>query len=95
MVNEDTALLFEDISIVLQYLFDNYNRVPTEEVKEKEAEIWAMTFHPTDPIVTLFNPIEWVKNLVVSTKIPYTELQILDIGLTVIQNTGDFERALG
>ena len=31
----------------------------------------------------------------VSGKIPYTEQQILDIGLTVIQNTGDFERSLG
>ena len=54
-----------------------------------------MTFHPADHMVTLFNPIERLKKLAVSTKIPYAELKILDIGLTVIQKTGDFERALG
>ena len=52
-------------------------------------------FHPVNLMVTLFNPIERLSKLVVSAKILCTEQQILDVGVTVIRNAGDFERALG
>ena len=39
MVNEDTALLPKDMLTVLQYLFDNYWVVPTDEVREKSLNL--------------------------------------------------------
>ena len=39
LVNEDTQLMQDDIPAVLEYLFDLYGKVPSEEVKQKEAEI--------------------------------------------------------
>ena len=41
------------------------------------------------------NPIEKLQKLGEAAGIPYTESQLLDVGLTVIRNTRDFERALG
>ena len=95
LVNEDTQLIDADIPTVLTYLFDNYGKVPSEEVKQKETEIRTMQFNPADPMILLFNPIEKLAKMGISAEIEYTEKQLLDIGLTVIRNTRDFEKALG
>ena len=95
MVNEDTQLIHEDIPMVLAYLFETYGKIPSEEVKQKEADICALIFHPADPMILLYNPIEKLRNMGESALIPYSENQLLDIGLTVLRNTRDFERALG
>ena len=95
LIDEDTQLITEDIPDVLQYLFDVYGKVPLEEVKQKESEIRSMTYHPADPLILLYNPVEKLKKMAESAGIAYTQDQILDIGLTVIRNTRDFERALG
>ena len=55
------TIVEEDIPYVLYYLFDLYRKVPSEEVKQKEAEIRAMTYHPADPMILLFSPIEKLK----------------------------------
>lgn len=95
LVNEDTQLLQEDVPTVLEYLFDTYGKIPSEEVKQKEADIRALTFQPADPMILLFNPIEKLKTMGESAGIPYSEHQLLDMGLTVLRNTRDFERGLG
>ena len=95
LVNEDTGLIEDDIPTVLTYLLHNYGKVPSEEVKEKEAEVLTMSFTPGDPMVSLFRPIEQLQKLAVSAKIPYSDAQILEFGLTIIRATRDFEKALG
>ena len=95
LVNEDTQLLQEDVPTVLEYLFDTYGKIPSEEVKQKETDIRALTFQPADPLILLFNPIEKLKTMGESAGIPYSEKQLLDMGLTVLRNTRDFERGLG
>ena len=95
LVNEDTQLIYKDIPTVLAYLFETYGKVPSEEVKAQESEIRTMTFHPADPMILLYNPIEKLDKMGEAAGIPYSSEQLLDIGLTVIRNTRDFERALG
>ena len=95
LVDEDTQLIQDDIPDVLQYLFDTYGKIPSEEVKQKELEIRTMFFNPADPMILLFNPIEKLKKMAEAAGIAYTDEQILDMGLTVIRNTRDFEKALG
>ena len=95
LVDEDTQLINEDVPAVLLYLFDLYGTVPSEEVKSKETEIRAMQYHPADPMILLFNPIDKLIKMGIAASIPYTEEQVLDIGLTVVRNTRDFEKALG
>ena len=46
-------------------------------------------------MILLFNPIDKLAKMGISAKIEYTEKQLLNIGLTVIWNTRDFEKALG
>ena len=58
LVDDDTGLLEEDIPTVLEYLFTNYGKIPSEEVKDREAEVLTMTFNPTEPMVILYRPIE-------------------------------------
>mgnify|MGYP001310565316 CR=1 FL=1 len=95
LVDEDTQLIQDDIPDVLQYLFDTYGKIPSEEVKQREMEIRSMTFNPADPMILLFNPLEKLKKMAEAAQIAYTEEQILDMGLTVVRNTRDFEKALG
>lgn len=93
--NEDTDLIEDDIPTVLEYLFSNYGKVPTRLVKEKEQEVLATPFVPSDPMVTIYRPIEQLRTLADIAKIPYTESQIVDFGIQLIKNTRDFETALG
>ena len=58
LVDDDTGLLEEDIPTVLEYLFTNYGKIPSEEVKEKVAEFLTKTFNPAEPMVLLYHPIE-------------------------------------
>ena len=46
-------------------------------------------------MILLFYPIEKMKKMATAAGITYTTEQLLDIGLTVIRNTRNFERALG
>ena len=80
---------------MLRHLFDNYGKVPTRIVKEKEREVLSTPFVPCDPMVTIFRPIEQLRTLAEIAKIPYTESQIVDFGIKLIKSTRDFETALG
>jgi len=42
----------------MQYLFCNYEKVQSEEIIQKEAEIILMAWQPNDLIVLLTRPIE-------------------------------------
>ena len=92
--SEDTDLVEDDIPTVLAYLFSNYGKVPTREVKEKEQEVLSTPFVPSDPMVSIYRPIEQLRTLAEIAQIPYTERQIIDFGLQIIKNTQDFETAL-
>ena len=94
LVDDDTQLINKDIPTILDYLMENYGTVPTAEVKEKEDEIRKMSFHPADPMILLFGPIEKLEKLAIAARINYTKNQLIDLALTVIRNTRDFEQAL-
>ena len=87
LVDKDTQLIQDEIPTVLQFLFNAYRKIPSKEV--------TTAFKPADPMIILYNPIEKLRKMVEYSNIAYTENQILDIGLTVIRNTRDFEKALG
>ena len=43
---------------VLECLFQNYDKVSSEEVTQKEQEVMAATWLPSDPIALLTRPLE-------------------------------------
>ena len=67
--NEDTQIIQADIPDVLTYLNDTYGKIPSEEVKQKEAEIQTMQFNPADPMILLFNPIDKLAKMGISAEI--------------------------
>ena len=94
LVDDDTGLIEQDIPTVLEYLLTNYGKVPSEEVKQKEAEVLSFSFNPSDPMVLLYRPIEQLQKLATDAGIPYSEAQKLEFGLTLIRSTRDFETGL-
>ena len=58
LVDDDTGLIEEDVPTVLQYLFSNYGKVTSAEVKQLESEVLTLSFNPTDPLITIYRPIE-------------------------------------
>ena len=95
MVDDDTGLIEEDIPTVLDYLSTTYGKVTSVEIKEQENEVLNINFSPADPLITLFRPIEQLKKKAEDAGIPYSELQLLEFGLTIIRNTRDYEKAIG
>ena len=95
MIDDDTGLIELDIPTVLDYLFANYGKVTSVEVKEAESEVLNLSFNPSDPLITIFRPIEQLKKKAVEARIPYSEEQIIEFGLTLVRNTRDFEKGIG
>ena len=57
LIDEDRGLIEHGIPTVLEYLFSNYGKVPSEEVKQRESEVLNLSFNPAVPLVTLYRPI--------------------------------------
>ena len=92
LINEDTGLLHDDIPVILDYLFDNYGTVTPEEVKEEEKTVEDINFSPADPMITIYNPIEKLAKLAIQAGMPYSAEQKVNLGLTIIRKTRDFEK---
>ena len=73
LIDDYTNLIMSDIPTILKYLFTNYGKVTSDEVAEKEAEVMALAWHPTDPLVLLTKPIENLHKLAAQANMPYTE----------------------
>ena len=58
LLNNDTGLIEDDLLTVLQWLYQNYGKVQSEEVKQKESKVLSNKFNSADPMVTLYCPIE-------------------------------------
>ena len=95
LINEDTVLIEDDLPSVLTYFDMIYGKVTSEKVKNKESEVLNLTYNPADPMVTLYRHIEQLIKLVKSAGIPYSPEQQLEMGLTIIRATRDFENGLG
>ena len=71
------TLIEPNIPTVLEYLFTNYGKVPSEEVKQKESEVLNMTFNHVGPMVLLYRPIKQLQTLAIQVNIPYSIAQQL------------------
>ena len=72
-----------------------YGKVTAEEVKEKEHKCLNISFNPADPMITIFRPIEQLQKKAIEARIPYSEAQLFEFGLSLIRSTRDFEKGIG
>ena len=80
---------------MLKYLFFNYGKFSTRLVKEKEQEVLSASFVPSDPMVTIFHPIEQLRTLTEIAIILFTDKQIVDLGIQLIKNTRYYKTVPG
>ena len=58
LVNKCDNLLTVHMPAMFECLSHNHSKVRSKEVTQKDNEVMAMTWQPTDPIVLLSRPIE-------------------------------------
>ena len=90
--NTHTKKIHQSIPDILTFLFTRYGEVDDKAQANKESEIRSMTFHPADPLVTIFTPLEDLRELGTYSSNPYSEAQIVQYALTIIKQTPDFEK---
>ena len=81
----------DDIPTILQFFITNYGDVRPDEVIEEESNIRRMDFNVTTPLTTLYKRVEDLLDLSGAAHMAYTPPQLINIGLHVIQATGDYK----
>ena len=82
------------IPFILEELFSIYGYVEPEILAELETKTRDMHYMIHDPIVSIFNEIEDLRDLAVAARNPYTETQLIFFTLEIIRKSTEFEDAL-
>jgi hypothetical protein len=92
--NREANAITLSIPDILDYLFQNYGTVEQEEVTKEEQIVREFKYNPPTPLVVIFNRIEDLRDLAEAALNPYTDLQLLNIGLQVLKDSGSFTEGL-
>lgn len=92
--NKASHAIDKPIDFILSHLFLNYGRVSKEQLLDEEAKLQAKVFDLTEPPILMFNEVDDLVDLAIAAQLPYTEHQIVSLGLTLIKNTSDFETGI-
>ena len=83
----------DDPKDILQGLQDNYRQITPAEKTKMEAD-WSAAWNLSEPIKLLFDQLEYCYVLSVVAKPAYTQEQMIDKALIVIQRTGLYPTAI-
>ena len=92
--NQYTETINQSLSQVLETLYRKYGKVKRNDVKALEKEVENMDYNLSQPLENIWSAIKELQQLATAAKCPYTNKQLVEIGLAVIKNTHDFETAL-
>ena len=92
--NREANAITNTIPEIIEYLFDNYGIVEMEEVLKEEHSIRESKYSPPTPLVTIFNKIEDLQDLATAAYNPYTQVQLLNIGIQILKDSGAFTEGL-
>ena len=92
--NEDSNSITVPLHDVLDFLFARYGKVTGDTLDDFEEKVKNMSYHTSEPLVTVFNQIEDLERLGVAACDPFTDKQLVKIGLKIIKNTRDFADGL-
>ena len=79
---------------ILQFLYDEYERVTPQMLQDEETKLKNMAYDPSHPIDSLFSAVEELCDLAESGGTPYTQAQCVNIAYVIINNTGCFTEAI-
>ena len=80
---------------ILEELFQAYGSITEEQLAEKEANLRAHVFDITQPLVELYNSVEELQEIATASQSPFTDRQLVGIGMKLIRNMNDYEKARG
>ena len=80
---------------ILGELFATYGAISDEELADKETTLKARIFDITQPLVELFNAVEELQLIATASSSPFTDKQMVSIGMKLIRNMNDYEKARG
>ena len=92
--NRHTNSITETIPNILTHLFTTYGKITPEELETVKDTLKGKVFNIEDPLVIMYNEIEDLKELAQAATAPMTDRQVVNLGLQLIKNTNDFERAI-
>ena len=94
-LKDQTTNTFQlDILTHFNFLFTNYGDIQPEVPKAEEQSILDKKFHISDPLTKLYRRVEDLNQLAIAAQSPYTQQQLINLGLQVIINTDNYERPL-
>ena len=82
------------IHAIFTWLYKNYGLVPSKIVREKKMEFFNTTLDLDAPLLMFFEEIEEFRILNKAAKITETDAQIMDMALTILQDSGAFTQSL-
>ena len=92
--NRSSNAITTTIPIILSALFQTYGLIPEEELLTKENNLRAKVFDIVEPLIILYNEVEDLQELAVAAQNPYSDPQIINLGIKLIKNMCDFEKGL-
>lgn len=94
LYDDVTSTITMTIPQILTFLFTRYGEVTNQRVVTEEEKVKNFTWNIIDPPVVLFNLIEDLQTISDAANNPKTISQLINYGLEIIKNTGEFETAL-
>ena len=89
-----TNSITHSIPYILQYLFTNFGDVESETLQKEAERVRTMKFSIQNQLTDLYQQIKDLEQLARATPTPFTPAQLVDIAITVIKGTGDYQQAL-
>lgn len=80
---------------LLQSLITTYGKVDDDELQKAYDELKTKVFDISEPLIAMYNEVEELKSLSIAASNEYTERQLVNLGIKLIKNMGEFEIALG
>ena len=92
--NKHSNALDKTIPEILEFLFSTYGKISEEKLLTEEQNLRARVFEITDPMIVMYNEVDDLIELGIAAQNPYTDAQIVKLGIKLIKNMHDFEKGL-
>ena len=83
------------LTTILTDLFTTYGAISDEELLDKESALRSRIFEIQEPLDTLYQEVDDLQELATASDSPYTVKQLVGLGLQLIKNMNDYEKARG
>ena len=80
---------------ILTDLFRTYGALDEGQLADNEAQLRSRVFDIQQPLVEMYNVVEELQEIATASSSPYTDRQLVGIGMQLIRNMNDYEKARG